>query len=558
MAQPNGNAKAALSYLDAHLDEFQAQLVALSRIPGVSAEPAPNAHLKRSAEATAEVMRAAGIENVQILEIEGVHPYVYGDWLKKPGAPTILLYGHHDVQPEGRPEKWISPPYEPTVRNGRLYGRGTADDKAGVMTHVAAVASYLKSTGELPLNVRFVIEGEEEIGSENLGKFLQTYKHMLPADFIVLSDTANFDTGIPALTYQLRGICTIDVTVQTIAQPVHSGMWGGPVPDPVQILCTLIAGLQGKKGEIDVPGLYKQVAKTGKTQLQRIRKLPFNEAKFKREARMMKGMKLAGEKGFSVYEQLWTRPSLTVIAFDARPIKGSSNQIIDHVTARLSLRTVPNMDGEGGGEGDRQEADREAALRGEGDGRDRGLDAVVDDRPRGAGVRGGAPGAQGRLRQGDGDDRGRRLDRLRGPVRRAARRRAVPAHGRRGPAVQRALREREPAPRRLVQVDEVGHPHVRRALAGADEEALALSSRGAPSGRATRDPPVKLIVGRRPGHRSAARVATSDRADESRRGALRVEPAATRGHRPCLAVAIGSAAGPRAPPVPGTTSDSSR
>ncbi len=207
-------------------------------------------------------MRAAGIENVQILEIEGVHPYVYGDWLKKPGAPTILLYGHHDVQPEGRPEKWISPPYEPTVRDGRLYGRGTADDKAGVMTHVAAVASYLKSTGELPLNVRFVIEGEEEIGSENLGKFLKTYKHMLPADFIVLSDTANFDTGIPALTYQLRGICTIDVTVQTIAQPVHSGMWGGPVPDPVQILCRLIAGLQGKKGEIDVPGLYKQVAKT--------------------------------------------------------------------------------------------------------------------------------------------------------------------------------------------------------------------------------------------------------------------------------------------------------
>jgi acetylornithine deacetylase/succinyl-diaminopimelate desuccinylase-like protein len=204
--------------------------------------------------------------------------------------------------------------------------------------------------GELPLNVRFVIEGEEEIGSENLGKFLDTYKHMLAADFIVLSDTANFDTGIPALTYQLRGICTIDVTVQTIAQPVHSGMWGGPVPDPVQILCTLIAGLQGKKGEIAVPGLYKGVTKTPATQLQRIRKLPFSEAKFKREARMMKGMKLAGEKGYSVYEQLWTRPALTVIAFDARPLKGSSNQIIDSVTARLSLRTVPKMDAKAAGQ----------------------------------------------------------------------------------------------------------------------------------------------------------------------------------------------------------------
>ncbi len=344
MAQANGSVKSALDYLDAHLPDFQDQLVRLSRVPGVSAEPAPSAALVRSAATTAAVMREAGIENVQVLELPGVHPYVYGDWLKKPGAPTLLLYGHHDVQPEGRHEKWISPPYEPTVRDGRLYGRGTADDKAGVMTHVAAVASYLKATGELPVNVRFVIEGEEEIGSENLGKFLETYQHMLSADFIVLSDTANFDTGIPALTYQLRGICTIDVTVQSLERPVHSGMWGGPVPDPVQVMCRLIAGLTGRKGEIDVPGLYRQVQKTPAKQLARIRKLPFNEAKFKREAGLMKGMKLAGEKGFSVYEQLWTRPSLTVIAFESRPIKGSSNQIIDAVTARLSLRTVPKMD----------------------------------------------------------------------------------------------------------------------------------------------------------------------------------------------------------------------
>jgi len=344
MATPNGSVKAALDYLDAHLGDFKDDLVALSRVPGISADGFPREEVRRSAEATADVMRKAGVENVQILAIEGVHPYVYGDWLHKPGAPTVILYGHHDVQPEGRHEKWTSPPFEPTERGGRLYGRGTADDKAGVMTHIAAVASYLKSAGELPVNVRFVIEGEEEIGSENLGTFLQTYKHMLDADFIVLSDTANFDTGIPALTYQLRGICQIDVEVQCLQRPVHSGMWGGPVPDPVQIMCQLIAGLSGKKGEISVPGMYGKVAKTGKAQLQRIRKLPFNEAKFKREAGMMKGMKLAGEKGFSVYEKLWTRPSLTVIAFEARPIKGSSNQIIDHVQARLSLRTVPNMD----------------------------------------------------------------------------------------------------------------------------------------------------------------------------------------------------------------------
>ncbi|HSB60943.1 MAG TPA: M20/M25/M40 family metallo-hydrolase [Vicinamibacteria bacterium] len=344
MTQPSGAVKAALHHLDGHLAGFQRTLVQLSRIPSVSAEGYPPEEVRRSAEGVAEALRAAGVENVGVLEIPGVHPYVYGDWLHRPGGPTILLYGHHDVQPEGRPGKWISPPFEPTERNGRLYGRGTADDKAGVMAHVAAVESYLKSSGELPCNVRFIIEGEEEIGSENLGRFLEKYKHLMSADFIVLSDTANFDTGIPALTYQLRGICQVDVEVQCLERPVHSGMWGGPVPDPVQVLCRLIADLQGADGELSVPGLYRRVAKTGARQLARIRKLPFQEARFKRQAGMMRGMKLAGEKAFSVYEKLWTRPSLTVIAFEARPIRGSSNQVIDAARARLSLRTVPNMD----------------------------------------------------------------------------------------------------------------------------------------------------------------------------------------------------------------------
>ena len=251
MADANGSVRDALKYLDQHLDEFKATLVELSKIPSISADGFPPEEVRRSAEATADVMRRVGIENVQILEIEGVHPYVYGDWMKKPGAPTILLYGHHDVQPPGRPEKWLSPAFEPTERKGRLYGRGTADDKAGVMAHVAAVACYLQSAGGVPCNVKFLIEGEEEIGSENLGRFLEKYKDMMAADFIVLSDTANFDTGIPALTYQLRGITQVDVEVQVLDHPLHSGMWGGPVPDPVQVLSKLIAGLtrQGRQAE---------------------------------------------------------------------------------------------------------------------------------------------------------------------------------------------------------------------------------------------------------------------------------------------------------------------
>ena len=301
----------ALDYLDAHLADFQAQLVALSRIPGVSAEPAPNEHLQRSAEATADVMRAAGIENVQILEIPGVHPYVYGDWLQQARArPTILLYGHHDVQPEGRPEKWISPPYEPTVRDGRLYGRGTADDKAGVMTHVAAVASYLKSTGELPLNVRFVIEGEEEIGSENLGKFLADLQaHAAGGLHRPLRHRELRHRHPRAHLPAARHLHDRRRPCRRSPSPVHSGMWGGPVPDPVQIMCRLIAGLAGQEGrDRRARALQAGREDPARRSSQRIRKLPFNEAKFKREARMMKGMKLAGEKGYSVYEQLWTRP----------------------------------------------------------------------------------------------------------------------------------------------------------------------------------------------------------------------------------------------------------
>jgi acetylornithine deacetylase/succinyl-diaminopimelate desuccinylase-like protein len=350
MAESNGDVKSALKYAEQHFDDFMQTLVTLSRIPSISADPSRAADVRRSAEAMADALRDAGVEKVQVLEIPDVHPYVYGEWMHKPGAPTILLYGHHDVQPPGRPEKWLSPAFEPTERGGRLYGRGTADDKGGCMTHVAAVASYLKGAGGLPCNVKFVIEGEEEIGSENLGKFLEKYKHMLAADFIVLSDTANFDTGVPALTYQLRGIVQVDLEVKVLDHPVHSGMWGGPVPDPVQILADLIADLRNKDGSLNIPGLYKDVAKPSKKQLKRIRSLPFDEKKFKKDAGTVKGTKLWGEKGYSVYEQIWTRPSLTVIATESHEFAGSSNQIVDSARARLSLRTVPDMDGGKAGE----------------------------------------------------------------------------------------------------------------------------------------------------------------------------------------------------------------
>jgi acetylornithine deacetylase/succinyl-diaminopimelate desuccinylase-like protein len=336
-------AREALGDLDTRLDHWKQTLIEWSRIPGVSAAGFPPEEVRRSAHAVAQTLRDVGVEHVEVLEIPGVHPYVYGDWLHRPGAPTVLLYGHHDVMPPGRAEKWLSPAFEPAERAGRLYGRGTADDKGGVMAHVAAVGSYLRAAKTLPLNVKFIVEGEEEIGSMNLGRFLEKHRAKMAADVIVLTDTKNWDVGHPALVYQLRGLCRVDVEVQGLRQPLHSGS-SGPVPDPVQILCAMIADLRRPNGALNVPGLYGKVARPSAKQRARIRRLPLSEAKFKKDAGMLPGVRLWGESGYSVLERQWTRPALTVIALEARPFLGSTNQIIEAARARLSLRTVPGMD----------------------------------------------------------------------------------------------------------------------------------------------------------------------------------------------------------------------
>jgi acetylornithine deacetylase/succinyl-diaminopimelate desuccinylase-like protein len=334
---------AALVHADEHMDDTLGRLAELVRIPSVSAEGFPAAEVRRSAEATAALLRDAGLENVRLVEAPG-HPYVYGDWLHADGAPTLLVYGHHDVQPPGREERWTSPPFEPRERGGRLYGRGAVDDKGTFITHAAALRAWLETVGRLPLNVKVLIEGEEEIGSPDLERFLDEHGSALAADVAVLADTGNFDVGHPALTYQLRGICQVDVEVRCLERPVHSGFFGGPTPDAVRILARLVASLEKEDGSLDVPGLYRDVAKTGARQLKRIRSLPFSEKKFRASAAMKPGTRFVGERGYSVWERLRTRPALTVIALEAHEIAGSSNQVIDAARARLSLRTVPRMD----------------------------------------------------------------------------------------------------------------------------------------------------------------------------------------------------------------------
>jgi acetylornithine deacetylase/succinyl-diaminopimelate desuccinylase-like protein len=311
----------------------------------VSQEGFPPEEVARCADLVAGELKRAGMEHVRTIVHRGSHPYVYGDWLHAPGAPTVLLYAHHDVQPPGRPEVWDSPPFEPTLRSdGRLYARGVADDKAGAMMIVASIESYLKTAGSLPLNVKVLIEGEEEIGSDHLEDFLRANIEMLAADVLVITDSGNHEEGLPSLTFQLRGLVAVDVEVAALKGRVHSGGWGGPVPDPVMALCRILSRLVDENGVPADPGVRAGIRETIPSVKEKIRALSFDEAEFAQQAGMLPGVRLAGEPDFSVWERLWTRPSLTIIAMEASPLAGSSNQIIDAARARVTVRIVPDQD----------------------------------------------------------------------------------------------------------------------------------------------------------------------------------------------------------------------
>ncbi len=311
------------------MPSVRADLEDLVRIPSVSADPAAADAVQRSADAVAGLLRAAGMDDVQVLGMPGGHPAVVGRRAAPSGQPTILLYAHHDVQPTGNLDDWDSTPFEPTERDGRLYGRGAADDKAGIAAHLAALRAY---AGKPPIGVTVLIEGEEEVGSPTLEAFLAAHRDLLAADVIVIADSSNWAIGRPALTTSLRGLADCVVEVRTLHHAVHSGMFGGAAPDALTALCRLLATLHDDNGDVAIEGLHSSPGSD----------LEYEEERFRADAGLVDGVELIGSG--SIVERLWTRPAVSVIALDAPRVADASNTLLPVARAKVSLRLAPGDD----------------------------------------------------------------------------------------------------------------------------------------------------------------------------------------------------------------------
>lgn len=329
-----------IDFLNANQDAAVDQLLRLLRIPSVSADSQFAQFMKDGAEFVCQSLQSAGC-SAEIVPTDG-HPIVYGEWTQAEGAPTVLIYGHYDVQPPDPVEKWTTPPFEPDIRDGRIWARGATDDKGQVWTHVLSVAAWLQVRGSLPVNVKFVIEGEEEVGSNNLDTFLSDNREKLACDVAVISDTAQYGPGIPAITYGLRGILACEVTLTGPNRDLHSGVFGGSVANPVNELCRLVSLLHDDQRRVAVPGFYDDVKPLTDEERSQFAALPFDEAAWLADLGVDASV---GEDGYTATERRWARPTCDVNGiFGGYTGEGPKTIVPSTATAKITCRLVPDQD----------------------------------------------------------------------------------------------------------------------------------------------------------------------------------------------------------------------
>ncbi len=333
---------AVSDYLQRNRDRSLEELNEWLRIPSISAKSEHRDDTARAAEWLAGRMRAVGLQTVDVVPTAG-NPVVVGEWRGAPeGAPTLLVYGHYDVQPPEPLDEWTSPPFEPVIKDGRIYARGSVDDKGQVYLHLKAVEAHLAENGSLPVNVVFLVEGEEEVGSPNLGKFLQEHVERLRCDAVMISDTTMFAPGLPSITVGLRGLAYMEVRVQGPSTDLHSGAYGGAVVNPALVLARILSQLHDEKGRIAIPGFYDRVHELTQEQRDAIAALPFEEEGLREE---VGAPALGGEQGFGSVERIWARPTLDVNGLlSGYTGEGAKTVLPARAMAKVSMRLVPDQD----------------------------------------------------------------------------------------------------------------------------------------------------------------------------------------------------------------------
>jgi len=336
--------QAASNYVRAHSGRFLEELKEFLRIPSISTDPEHTADVARAAQWVADKLRAAGLENIEIIPTQR-HPLVYADWLHAPGKPTVLCYGHYDVQPPDPLEQWVSPPFEPTIRDGNLYARGSADDKGQMYMHIKAIETLFALYGKLPVNVKFLVEGEEEVGGASVAKYVAENPGKLQADAALVSDTSLYAEDMPTLCTGLRGLVYMEVEARGPARDLHSGLYGGAAPNAVYGLIELLAKAKDAEGRVIVPGFYDDVAEPAPAELESWKSLPFSEKEFLEKE--VGSACLVGEPDRTVLERVWSRPTLEVHGIAGGFTGAGAKTVIPAAaTAKVSMRMVPNQDPE--------------------------------------------------------------------------------------------------------------------------------------------------------------------------------------------------------------------